>query len=136
MLTEDLDTVTLAENKDLHDVLKQRLNPARINVQLNSNERGASQVRPSGSSMPIKSSKVHDAVPNLQKFHCLCINIALKTASSPIVSELLDSFTKMEKFYFTQEEASQKLKKPLTQISAEASQDQGTEPASNISKVK
>ncbi|GMH12352.1 hypothetical protein Nepgr_014193 [Nepenthes gracilis] len=124
---EDLDTVTLADDEDLHDVLRQGLNPVRITVQLNADKGSSSYVRSSGrssgSSMPIQSSEVRDAQTNnnngvaevlksvpeplREALLKLYLDVASKAAtSSPILSDLLDGFTKMGKSY---------LSTPLTQ---------------------
>ncbi|GAB2289462.1 hypothetical protein Dimus_023771 [Dionaea muscipula] len=49
---EDHDVVTLGDNEDLRDVVKQGLNPVRINVQLNDEKGGSPFARSSRSSTP------------------------------------------------------------------------------------
>ncbi|GMH31447.1 hypothetical protein Nepgr_033290 [Nepenthes gracilis] len=153
---EDLDTVTLADDEDLHDVLRQGLNPVRITVQLNADKGSSSYVRPggrfSGSSTPIQSSEIRDAQTNTdngvaevlksvpeplrEAFLKLYLDVASKAASSsPILSELLDGFMKMGKPYLsTPHTQSENPKEPSAGKNPEASKHEGVESVNNSSE--
>ncbi|XP_059657983.1 protein JOKA2-like isoform X2 [Cornus florida] len=60
---EDGDVVTLVDEEDLHDVMRQSLNPLRITVKLNSDKGGRSYARSSGSSTPMRSPRVQNPSP-------------------------------------------------------------------------
>ncbi|GAB4860650.1 hypothetical protein Ancab_035813 [Ancistrocladus abbreviatus] len=113
---EDLDVVTLVDDEDLHDLLRQCLNPVRINVQLNTDKPGSSVSRSSGSSTPIRSSEVRDAQPNINigiadvlksvpdplrdGLLKLYLDMASKAAtSSPVLAEVVENITKMGMSY-------------------------------------
>ncbi|KAL8256906.1 hypothetical protein R6Q59_028947 [Mikania micrantha] len=101
---EDGDTVTLADDDDLHDVVRQSLNPVRITVSLNnSNSNGSS-----GNSTPVRFPQNHlpfqtlnsgvseilKSVPEplLQALAKLPLDLASKASpSSPVVSELVEN---------------------------------------------
>ncbi|XP_040987272.1 protein JOKA2 isoform X2 [Juglans microcarpa x Juglans regia] len=119
---EDGDVVTLADDEDLHDVVKQRLKVLRIDVQL-SNDKGVnSSARSSENSTPLRSprvlppsrtkktdfTEVLKSVPQLPrealKLHealsKLSLDIVSKAASSkaaagPMLLELVDFISKM-----------------------------------------
>nr|XP_043618311.1 protein JOKA2-like [Erigeron canadensis] len=113
---EDGDAVTLADDDDLHDVVRQSLNPLRITVSLNNGNVNGS----AGTATPVKSPQNHipfqalnsgvaellKAVPEpfretLVKFP---LDLASKaTSSSPTVSELME---KMKAVYLDQISAS------------------------------
>ncbi|KAK6924783.1 Zinc finger, ZZ-type [Dillenia turbinata] len=62
---EDGDVVALVDEEDLHDVIRQCLNPVRINVLLNTDRTAKSFGRLSGTSTPIRSPRAQQPVPNL-----------------------------------------------------------------------
>ncbi|KAL9996333.1 putative PB1 domain, Zinc finger, ZZ-type, UBA-like superfamily, immunoglobulin-like protein [Helianthus debilis subsp. tardiflorus] len=116
---EDGDVVTLADDDDLHDVVRQSLNPVRITVNLKSSNSNAS----SGNSTPLRSqnplpfqtlnsgiSEIINSVPEplreaLSKLH---LDLASKASSSAPVAELVE---KMKALYLNQM-ASQKANPP------------------------
>ncbi|KAL6973188.1 hypothetical protein U1Q18_027368 [Sarracenia purpurea var. burkii] len=64
-IDEDGDVVTLVDEEDLHDVMRQSLNPLRITVKLNAEKGGRSFTRSSGSSTPMISPRNQNILPNL-----------------------------------------------------------------------
>ncbi|XP_076929994.1 protein JOKA2-like isoform X2 [Bidens hawaiensis] len=118
---EDGDVVTLADDDDLHDVVKQSLNPVRITVNLN----GTGSNESSGNSTPLRSpnplpfqalnsgvSEILKSVP--EPFREVLVklpqDLASKATSSapPAVAELVD---KMRALYLSQL-ASQRVNPP------------------------
>lgn len=119
---EDGDVVTLADEDDLCDVMKQSLNPLRITVRLNAEKIGRSYARSSGNSTPMRSpggqnpmqnfnagvSEILRSVPEPLRdaFSKLSADFASKASSSgPGLSglvELMDSFSKMGLAYLSQ----------------------------------
>ncbi|KAI3785804.1 hypothetical protein L1987_44929 [Smallanthus sonchifolius] len=105
---EDGDVVTLADDDDLHDVVRQSLNPVRITVNLNSGDS-------SGNSTPLRSqnqlpfqalnfgvSEILKSVPEplREALASLPLDLASKASSSaPAVSELVE---KMKALYLSQ----------------------------------
>ncbi|KAL3529523.1 hypothetical protein ACH5RR_008845 [Cinchona calisaya] len=77
-IDEDGDIVTLGDNEDLHDVVRQALNPLRITVKLNSEKSIMSSARTSGSSTPLRSPRVHQPSQNLSP------DVLLKSVPEPI----------------------------------------------------
>ncbi|KAM7471253.1 hypothetical protein LguiA_009436 [Lonicera macranthoides] len=57
-LDEDGDEVTLADDEDLYDVVRQSLNPLRITVKLNTEKGGRTYARSSGYSTPTRSPRM------------------------------------------------------------------------------
>lgn len=70
-IDEDSDVVTLADDEDLRDVMRQSLNPLRITVRLDSKKSGTSYARSSGSSTPTRSNRaqhpLNTSVPEILK---------------------------------------------------------------------
>lgn len=62
---EDGDMVALVDNEDLHDVVKQSLNPVRIHVKLDSGKNSYPFSRSSESSTPLRSPHVQETSQNL-----------------------------------------------------------------------
>ncbi|KAG6686437.1 protein NBR1 homolog isoform X2 [Carya illinoinensis] len=119
---EDGDVVTLADDEDLQDVVRQRLKVLRIDVQL-SNDKGVnSSARSSGNSTPLRSprvlptlrtnktdfAEVLKSVPQLPrealKLHEALSKLSLdilskatssKAATGPVLLELVDFISKM-----------------------------------------
>ncbi|KAJ0755152.1 putative PB1 domain, Zinc finger, ZZ-type, UBA-like superfamily, immunoglobulin-like protein [Helianthus annuus] len=135
---EDGDVVTLADDDDLHDVVRQSLNPVRITVNLKSSNSNAS----SGNSTPMRSqnplpfqtlnsgiSEIINSVPEplreaLSKLH---LDLASKTSSSAPVAELVE---KMKALYLNQV-ASKKANPPT-----EGPSNVKSEPSSVETKVQ
>lgn len=112
---EDGDVVTLVEDEDLRDAMSQSLNPLRIAVNLNEKS-GRSYTRSSGSSTPLRSPRVQNPVPNLDRsvseilksvpeplretLSKISHDLASKASSSvPGLAELVDGFSKMGQSY-------------------------------------
>lgn len=114
-LDEDDDVVTLADEEDLRDIMRQCLNPVRITVTLNTGRSGRSYTRSSGSSTPMRSPRVQqplnlsvseilksvpgslsEAVSKLSK------NLAKPESSQQVVAEIVDTFSKMGLTYLNQ----------------------------------
>ncbi|KAK1433851.1 hypothetical protein QVD17_10769 [Tagetes erecta] len=107
---EDGDVVTLAEDDDLHDVVKQSLNPVRITVSLNSSNSNAS----SGNSTPMTSqdplpipnhhglAEILDSIPVALRevFVNTPYDLASKsTSSNPIIADIME---KLKNVYLNQ----------------------------------
>ncbi|XAR67974.1 hypothetical protein NMG60_11002938 [Bertholletia excelsa] len=110
---EDGDVVTLVDEEDLHDVMRQSLNPLRITVKLNAEKGLNSGIRSSASSTPVRTPRVQHPFPNLSSnapeilksipdtyreslsklAHDLASNSAIP---APLLAKLVDCFTKME----------------------------------------
>ncbi|KAF2293270.1 hypothetical protein GH714_040640 [Hevea brasiliensis] len=88
---EDGDVVTLVDDDDLLDVMKQSLKFLRVNVQLNNDKYGKSYAKSSGSSTPKRSPRVQCPLPN--------INIGaadmLKSVPEPLREALCDLLSKI-----------------------------------------
>ncbi|XP_016458014.1 protein JOKA2 [Nicotiana tabacum] len=115
---EDGDVVTLVDDEDLQDVMRQDLNPLRISVRLNAAERSSRpSSRSSGSSTPLRSPRVQPPFPNLNS----SVSDALKSvpeplretvmklysdltsrasSSAPILAEVVDGISKMGLSYY------------------------------------
>ncbi|KAK6920640.1 Next to BRCA1, central domain [Dillenia turbinata] len=104
---EDGDVVALVDDEDLRDVMRQCLNPVRINVLLNTDKTAKSYGRSSGSSTPMRSPRVQQPLPNLnpsiaeilkfvpepfqETLSKLSLDMALKAATSaPVLAELIE----------------------------------------------
>ncbi|KAL7191889.1 hypothetical protein ACSBR2_023880 [Camellia fascicularis] len=115
-IDEDGDIVTFVDEEDLHDVMRQSLNPLRISVKLNSDKGGRSYTRSSGSSTPMRSPRVQYPLPNLnsgvseflksvpepfrEALSKLSLDFVSRPASStPGLAELFDSFSKLGQSY-------------------------------------
>ncbi|KAK2663662.1 hypothetical protein Ddye_002236 [Dipteronia dyeriana] len=110
---EDGDIVTLVDDDDLCDVMRQRLKFLRINVQLNSDKNGrSSYARSSGSSTPMRPPRFQPPLPDLNNkvaeilksvpeslrevLSKQSLDFASKSASSnPMLADLVESFLKM-----------------------------------------
>lgn len=110
-IDEDGDVVTLVDDDDLHDVMRQNLKFLRIDVQLINDKGGKSYARSSGSSTPLRSPQVQHPLPNIntavaevfksvpeplrEALSKLSFDFASKAAiSSPVLAELVDHFAK------------------------------------------
>ncbi|KAK4844679.1 hypothetical protein QYF36_023105 [Acer negundo] len=107
---EDGDEVTLVDDDDLCDVMRQRLKFLRINVQLNSDRNGkSSYARSSGSSTPLRPPRFQQPLPDLnnkvseilksvpeslrEALTKQSLDFASKSASSnPMLADIVDSF--------------------------------------------
>ncbi|XP_043705919.1 protein JOKA2-like [Telopea speciosissima] len=112
-IDEDKDVVTLVDDDDLHDAIKQCLNPLRINVLLNSPRAGRYDTRSTGSSTPMRSPRIQvpsfshinsgvtEVLKSLPEPFCdalskLSNDLAAKAASStPVLTELVECLTKL-----------------------------------------
>ncbi|KAJ4850884.1 hypothetical protein Tsubulata_007129 [Turnera subulata] len=116
-IDEDGDVVTLVDDDDLRDVMKQQLKFLRLNVQLNDDKFGRYSVRSSGSSTPMRSPQVNDPLPSIgagladvfkslpEPLHDVLSKLSLDVASkamstkavssSPLLTELVDCLSKM-----------------------------------------
>ncbi|KAK1564592.1 hypothetical protein Q3G72_006580 [Acer saccharum] len=110
---EDGDIVTLVDEDDLCDAMRQRLKFLRINVQLNSDRNGkSSYARSSGSSTPLRPPRFQQPLPDLnnkvaeilksvpeslrEALSKQSLDFASKSASSnPTLADLVESFLKM-----------------------------------------
>lgn len=109
---EDGDVVTLVDDNDLRDVMRQNLKFLRINVSVNSEKSGRSYARSSGSSTPLRSPQGQQPLPDVsavvaealktvhgpirEAMSKLSLDLASKAASSsPTISDFIDSFTKL-----------------------------------------
>ncbi|KAK2989754.1 hypothetical protein RJ640_030247, partial [Escallonia rubra] len=148
-IDEDGDVVTLADDEDLRDVVRQSLNPLRVTVRLNGEKSGKSYARSSGSSTPMRSPRVQQPLPNLNSsvseilkpvpepfrevLSKLSFDLASKANSSaPGLSELVDSLSKMGLTYLNQNsnlqagaESSTQTDAALGGMGASHSEDQG-----------
>ncbi|KAL3512738.1 hypothetical protein ACH5RR_025455 [Cinchona calisaya] len=84
---EDSDIVTLAEDEDLQDVVRQALNPLRITVKLSNGKNGRFSARTSGSSTPLRSPRVQQPSLNLSS------NVLLKSVPEPIGRAITKIYT-------------------------------------------
>lgn len=104
-IDEDGDVVTLVDEEDLCDVMRQSLNPLRITVELKAERGGRFHARSSGNSTPMRSSpRVQYPLPNLNSrvSEYLMSNpeplreVLSKMAASPLfLTELVYCFSKM-----------------------------------------
>ncbi|KAK3037522.1 hypothetical protein RJ639_030330 [Escallonia herrerae] len=148
-IDEDGDVVTLADDEDLCDVVRQSLNPLRVIVNLNGEKSGKSYARSSGSSTPMRSPRVQLPLPNLntsvseilrsvpepfrEVLSRFSFNLASKANSSaPGLSELIDSLSKVGLTYLNQNsdlqagaESSTQTDAALGGMGASHSEDQG-----------
>ncbi|GAB2269767.1 hypothetical protein Dimus_004689 [Dionaea muscipula] len=114
---EDQDVVTIGDYEDLCDIVKQGLNPVRINVQLIDDEGSSLSARSCGNSTSLTSSEVHgihssihngaaEAFKSVPEPPCetlpkVSLDVASKDASSfPVLAELVNSL--MEATSFTE----------------------------------
>lgn len=125
---EDGDVVTLVEDDDLLDVMKQRLKFLRVDVQLNNDKFGKSYVKSNGSSTPLRSPRVNSPLSNInagvadvlksmpeplrEAVSKMSLDLTSKLCSTnSVAAEFVDCFTKM----------SQSLLNPTQQFGATSS---------------
>lgn len=113
---EDGDVVTLVEDNDLRDVMRQHLKFLRINVSVNGEKSGRSYARSSGSSTPLRSPLGQQPLPDINAIVAealktvpdpireavskLSLELASRAASSSLtISDFIDSFTKLGQSY-------------------------------------
>ncbi|XP_019185108.1 PREDICTED: protein NBR1 homolog isoform X3 [Ipomoea nil] len=124
-IDEDDDVVTLGDNEDLKDVVKQELDPLRITVKLNSERSGRPSSRSSGSSTPLRSPSMQPTSQNMnagvsellkavpepvrETLIKLSADLASKATSSapPVLSELVEAFSKVGLSYLNQPQETQ-----------------------------
>lgn len=111
-IDEDSDVVALVDDDDLHDVVKQGLDPLRITVKVNDGKNGIQCNYSSASSTPLRSPRVQPPLQNLnagvseilrkvpepfrETLVKLSDDLASKASSSaPGLAELVDHFTKV-----------------------------------------
>ncbi|KAL2465390.1 ubiquitin-associated (UBA)/TS-N domain-containing protein [Abeliophyllum distichum] len=116
---EDGDVVTIVDDDDLYDVVRQALNPLRITVKVNTEQNGRKYARSSGSSTPLRLPKVQQPIQKLnaniseilksvpeplrETFLKLSTELASNTSSSaPGIAEIVDYFSKMGLSYLGQ----------------------------------
>lgn len=117
-IDEDGDVVTLVDDEDLQDVVRQDLNPLRISVRLNAAERsGRPSARSSGNSTPLRSPRVQPPFLNLnsrvsdvlkyipeplrESVMKVCSDMTTSASSStPILAELVDALSEMGLSYY------------------------------------
>ncbi|KAL9434137.1 hypothetical protein AB3S75_028882 [Citrus x aurantiifolia] len=109
---EDGDIVTLVDDDDLCDVMRQRLKFLRIDVHLNNDKFGKAYARSSGSSTPLRSPRIQHPLPDIdskiseilksvpeplrEAISKLSTDVASKAAStSPMIADLVGCFSKM-----------------------------------------
>ncbi|KAM7483155.1 hypothetical protein LguiB_007738 [Lonicera macranthoides] len=115
-IDEDGDVVTLSDDEDLRDVMRQSLNPLRITVKLNTEKSDDWYARSSGSSTPIKSPRVQHPL-NTSVYEIfksvpgpLCeavsklptILVSNPTSPQPVVAEVVDILSRMGLTYLRQ----------------------------------
>lgn len=90
-IDEDGDVVTIVNDDDLHDVVRQALNPLRITVKVNTEQNGREYARSSGSSTPLRLPRVQ------QPFRKLNANVSeiLKSVPEPLCETLLKLSTEL-----------------------------------------
>ncbi|KAK4370809.1 hypothetical protein RND71_010284 [Anisodus tanguticus] len=64
-IDEDGDVVTLVDDEDLQDIMRQDLNPLRISVRLNTEKIRRSSGTSSGNSTPFRSTMIQPTFPNI-----------------------------------------------------------------------
>lgn len=90
-IDEDGDVVTLVDDDDLCDVMRQRLKFLRIDVLLNNDKFGKPYAGSSGSSTPLRSPSVQ---PSLASFNTGAGD-ALKSLPEPLRDALIEVFSKL-----------------------------------------
>ncbi|XP_071902102.1 protein JOKA2-like isoform X1 [Coffea arabica] len=114
---EDGDIVTLGDNEDLRDVVRQSLNPLRVTVKLSTESSGMSSARTSGSSTPLRSPQMPQLLQNLSSNSLLksvpvsirqiivkiCDDLASTgTPSAQTLTDLVRTFSEMGLPYLNQ----------------------------------
>ncbi|KAE8695006.1 Kinase superfamily protein [Hibiscus syriacus] len=121
-IDEDGDIVTLVDDDDLCDVMRQRLKFLRINVQSNKGKLDKPHARTSGGSTPLRSPSVQPPLPTFNSdatdvvnsvpmhirdalnevFSKLSVEVASKAASaSPLLGDLVESLSKVGQSYLS-----------------------------------
>lgn len=134
-IDEDGDVVTLVDDNDLYDVMRQRLKFLRIDVRINNDKFGKSYARSSGSSTPMRSPQVQNPIPNLntvvadvmesmpeplcEAFSKLSLDLASKavTSNPPVLAEIIGCVSKMAQPYLSAV--------PQSQVGADSSIETG-----------
>ncbi|CAI9767351.1 unnamed protein product [Fraxinus pennsylvanica] len=94
-IDEDGDVVTLVDDEDLRDVVRQALNPLRITVKLNAEKSSRPYTRSSGSSTPLTSPGVQPPFQMLKSnISEILKSVPEPLAKAPGIAELVDSFSK------------------------------------------
>ncbi|MCD7464770.1 Protein joka2 [Datura stramonium] len=117
-IDEDGDVVTLVDDEDLQDVMRQGLNPLRISVRLNAAERsGRPSALSSGNSTPLRSPRVQPPFPDLnsrvsdvlksvpeplrESVIKVCSDLTTRASSStPILAELVNAMSELGLSYY------------------------------------
>jgi next-to-BRCA1 protein 1 len=105
---EDGDVITLSDDEDLRDVMKQSLNPLRITVTLNTDRTGNSHAKSSEVSSPRTLPRAHEVLKALpgpinEAITKLSTNLVSSPApSSFLASEVVDLLSKMGLTYLKQ----------------------------------
>ncbi|KAL8118394.1 protein JOKA2-like isoform X2 [Apium graveolens] len=110
-IDEDKDVVTLADEEDLNDIVRQSLNPLRITVKLNTKKTARSHTKSSGNVTPVrepevqiplqvKSTSASDVLNSLpdtvrETILKLSTELGFDISSSSGYADLLDSLAKM-----------------------------------------
>ncbi|XWS36933.1 hypothetical protein CRYUN_Cryun19dG0000200 [Craigia yunnanensis] len=90
-IDEDGDVVTLVDDDDLCDVMRQSLKFLRIDVQLNNDKLGKPYAGSSGSSTPLRSPSVQ---PPLAGFNTVAADV-LRSVPEPLCDALSEVFSKL-----------------------------------------
>ncbi|KAK1363163.1 Next to BRCA1 protein 1 [Heracleum sosnowskyi] len=139
-IDEDKDVVTLADEEDLDDIVRQSLNPLRITVKLNMKRSARSQSKSSGNSSPVREPQVQiplqvkstsatevlNSLPDTVRENILKLSTDLGfNANSPTgYADLLDSLAKMGLSYLKEVSVSGARSGPLqSSIDAKVTED-------------
>ncbi|CAI9754647.1 unnamed protein product [Fraxinus pennsylvanica] len=134
-IDEDGDVVTIVDDDDLRDVVRQALNPLRITVKVNTKQNGRQYARSSGSSTPLSlprvqqpfqklNSNISEILKSVPEPLCetllkLSTELSSKTYSSaPGITELADYFSKIGLSYLDQRSESESGVQSSTQSEA------------------
>ncbi|PON72285.1 PB1 domain containing protein [Parasponia andersonii] len=134
-IDEDGDLVTLVDDDDLRDVMRQQLKFLRIDVQLNNDKGGRFNTRSSGSSTPLRSPRGQHPLPNMNYVAAevlkslpeplrlsllkLSLDGASKVASSSsVVAELVESVSRMGLSFLSPDSGSHSVGETSTQNEA------------------
>ncbi|XP_051133498.1 protein JOKA2-like [Andrographis paniculata] len=134
-IDEDGDLVTLADDDDIRDVVKQGLNPLRITAKLFAAKEGSQETRSAGNSTPLSSPPLETPMPNtnindsglLRNFQEpsreMLVGLASKLAnvasaassSAPGGAELVDHYIRLGLSYLERRESQNVNASPLMQ---------------------
>lgn len=126
-IDEDGDVITLVDDDDIRDVVKQALNPLRVTVKLTAGKNSSGDTSSTGSSTPLRSPGVRPSLQNpvagasgllrnvpepvqqlLVKISSeLAAKASAASSSTPVATELVDYFAKLGLSYLTQNLESQ-----------------------------